>query len=136
MSEDTDDRMKEHGVRPTAVRSMLLKLFDRVPGPVSAQRIESELDTVDRSTISRSLTLFVQKGLLHVIDDGSSTPKYEVCPSHHHHNPNDGHMHFHCRKCGRTICLEGNPLPDVNLPEGFEPDGINCIITGLCPRCS
>ena len=78
MSEDTDDRMKEHGVRPTAVRSMLLKLFDRVPGPVPAQRIESELDTVDRSTISRTLTLFVQKGLLHVIDDGSGTPKYEV----------------------------------------------------------
>jgi len=136
MNAEIEKKLTEHGIRPTAVRNMLVEVLDRCHGPVSAQQIEIELDTVDRSTISRSLALFVETGLLHVIDDGTGIPKYESCPSHHHHLSEESHAHFHCRNCGATICLESVPVPQSDLPEGYMADKISYIITGLCPKCS
>ena len=85
-----EKRLIDHGVRPTAVRNMLLSALSAHHGPVSAQELEIELDTVDRSTISRSLATFAEAGLLHIIDDGTGIPKYECCPSERHHTAADG----------------------------------------------
>ena len=42
------------------------------------------LDTVDRSSISRTLALLLDKGLVHTIDDGSGSAKFELCHCHSH----------------------------------------------------
>lgn len=131
-----EKRLQDHGVRPTAVRNMLLTALLNHHGPVSAQELEIELDTVDRSTISRSLATFAEAGLLHVIDDGTGAPKYECCPSEHSHDLNDSHAHFHCVRCGATVCLEDVRVTAPRLPEGYEAENISYIISGLCPRCS
>lgn len=131
-----EKRLQDHGVRPTAVRNMLLTALLSHHGPVSAQELEVELDTVDRSTISRSLATFAEAGLLHVIDDGTGTPKYECCPSEHHHDVTDSHAHFHCTRCGATMCLEDLRVTAPPLPEGYEVGNISYIISGLCPKCT
>ena len=46
---------------------------------VSMPELERLLPTVDKSTISRALTLFLAHGLIHAVDDGSGTMKYNVC---------------------------------------------------------
>lgn len=131
-----EKRLIDHGVRPTAVRNMLLSALSAHHGPVSAQELEIELDTVDRSTISRSLATFAEAGLLHIIDDGTGIPKYECCPSERHHTAADSHAHFHCIRCGATLCLEELHVTAPQLPEGFEVQDISYVITGLCPKCS
>lgn len=142
MDMSIDNRMQSHGVRPTAVRNLILSVLDNATHPISALDIETSLDTVDRSSITRALSLFVEKGLIHIIDDGSSSAKYEVCRATHTHTGNDAgfpthedlHVHFRCTGCGKTYCLP-SPIPAITLPSGFIPATANYIITGTCPDC-
>lgn len=148
MNKDTEHRMTSHGVRPTAVRSLVLSTLDRAERPISSLDIETKLDTVDRSTITRTLAIFVEKGLIHIIDDGSGSAKYESCRSHSHSHScgetgglslgkhDDLHVHFRCTVCGRTECLPSSPIPHVTLPDGYTPVSANYIITGTCADCS
>lgn len=135
MTHSVEIRMERHGIRPTAVRSLILRVIDAAENPMSSQDIESKLDTVDRSTITRALALFTDKGLVHLIDDGTGAAKYESCPSEDCHSSKDMHVHFHCRKCGKTFCLHSTAIPAVSLPSGFVTETTNYMLTGLCPSC-
>ena len=46
---------------------------------MSVTDLEDKLDTVDKSTIFRTLTLFLSHHLIHGVDDGSGSLKYAVC---------------------------------------------------------
>ena len=46
------------------------------------------------------------------------------------------HPHFHCLHCQRTICLTELRIPSIVLPEGYQVDQVNYIITGICPNCA
>lgn len=127
-------KMQEHGVRPTAVRMMIGRFLDSADHPMSALEIEMALDTVDRSTITRTLAIFGENSLIHVIEDGSGASKYEICASDHNEEPSDMHLHFHCRKCGKTTCLP-IPIPEITLPPGFLAESANFTITGVCENC-
>lgn len=129
-------RMEASGVRPTAVRMLVYNYIKNSDHPVSLIDIETGLDTVDRSTVSRSLAIFLKHDLIHSIDDGSGVGKYEVCRAEdNHHSIHDMHVHFRCRKCEQTICLKTTSIPEVELPSGFKAENINYVITGLCDRC-
>lgn len=128
--------LEEADVRVSAVRVLVLRALCAAKRPVSGMEIETELETVDRSSISRTLSLFASHGVVHTVDDGSGSIKYELCRDHsHEHSHKDEHPHFHCEKCGATICLENEPIPSVNLPEGHKVSSTNLVIKGLCPKC-
>lgn len=128
--------LREHDIKPTAMRILLVRLLMAQEHPLSAQDMEDALVTADRSTISRTLTLFTEHRLVHTISDGSGSVKYEICHSHGSHTEHDDrHPHFHCTRCGSTFCLEAS-IPEISLPDGYKPESANFIITGLCPRCS
>lgn len=135
---DLEQRMRGRGVRPTAIRILILKTLERAARPMSQLDIETELETVDQSTVSRSVGTFAAAGLLHVIDDGSGVVKYEFCKddSCHSGSDDDRHAHFHCQRCGRTECLYNVPVPMADLPEGYAAEGVNYVIYGLCQKCS
>lgn len=125
------------GVRITPVRLLVLEELSKSTSPVSGQALEDGLETVDRSSITRTLSLFTEKGLVHTVDDGSGSIKYELCKaSHLNAGDSDEHPHFHCVKCGSTVCLDYLSLPPVELPEGYEPVSGNYVIKGVCPDCS
>lgn len=129
-------RMSNAGVRPTAVRLLIYRYMKTSDNPVSSLDIEAALETVDRSTISRALTIFLEKDIIHSIDDGSGLLKYEVCRGEHDHSIHDMHVHFRCTKCGKTVCLPTTAIPEVKLPEGFVAVNANYVISGLCDKCS
>ena len=110
-------------------------MMSKSDGPLSSLDMETALETADRSTISRTLATFLEHDLIHAIDDGSGSVKYEVCPSSHHHSVDDLHVHFHCSECGKTFCLP-DPVPHVALPDGFIMENINYVVTGKCNKCA
>lgn len=65
--------------------------------------LENDLDTVDKSTIYRTITLFLTHHLIHAIDDGSGSLKYAVCSNDCNCEVDDLHTHFYCEKCHRTF---------------------------------
>ncbi|MDE5552627.1 MAG: transcriptional repressor [Muribaculaceae bacterium] len=140
------DILERAGIRPTPVRQLILKTLLDGPRPLSSLEIERNLETVDRSSITRTLILFVDRGVVHSFEDGSGSMKYEACRDKHHadHSPahssdslhTDLHPHFHCTKCGITICLDYLSIPDIPLPAGFDGQSRTLIVKGLCDKCN
>ena len=103
---------------------------------VSQLDIETTLDTVDKSTISRTITLFLAHHLIHSIDDGSGSVKYAVCEDSCNCVLKDLHTHFYCEKCQRTFCLENTHIPQIELPGGFMLHSVNYVLKGTCAECA
>ncbi|MGM9753254.1 MAG: Fur family transcriptional regulator [Candidatus Cryptobacteroides sp.] len=131
-----DQLLQNAGIKPTAARELILRTLAESHRPLSMGEIADTLETVDVSVISRSLTLFREHHLIHVIEDGSDSTRYELCHHTEEQGDDDIHVHFHCEKCGKTYCLENLPVPAVLLPDGFEAGFVNYMIKGLCPDCS
>lgn len=136
MNEEVENILKKVGINPTPVRILVYKCLMDNSVPASLSEIEHILDTVDKSTISRTLSLFKQHHLLHSFNDGSGSVKYELCLSHDHENHDDSHVHFRCEKCGTTICLTSINVPKVELPQGYKSHETSYIISGICSSCN
>lgn len=128
--------LESRGIKATAIRIMLLRVMASEGHAMSVQSLEDELETFDKSTIFRAITLFNEHGLLHSIDDGTGVVKYAFCHDDHEEEHQDLHVHFYCESCHKTLCLEDVPAPHVDLPEGFVQHGVNFVVKGLCPDCS
>lgn len=140
-TKELETMMKEAGVRLSPVRLLIARALADSSGPVSGLEIECALATVDRSSITRTLSLFLSSGLVHTIEDGSGSVKYELCVSRHNHSDGESldtdlHPHFHCLVCGRTYCLSDQSIPEIALPEGFSARSANLVIKGRCAACS
>ena len=127
--------LTSHGIKPTAMRLLVYDLLERARRPLSLRQMEERMPTADRSTLFRTLTLFLDHKLVHGIEDGSGTLLYEMCRGEHECTPEDRHPHFYCEHCRRTFCLDNLRIPQVPLPEGFAPSSVNYMIHGLCPDC-
>ncbi|MBP7611560.1 MAG: transcriptional repressor [Paludibacter sp.] len=130
------DRLKKRGIKPTSLRVLILRTMMHENRAVSILDIESELETVDKSTIFRTVTLFLSHHLIHSIDDGSGSLKYAVCGNSCTCAVEDLHSHFYCNSCHKTYCLEGIDVPVVELPVGFSLQSINYVLKGICFVCS
>lgn len=122
-----------HGVKPTPNRILIARALEEAGEPLSLLELEARLESVDRSNISRTLTLFRKAHLVHVLE--GEVMRYELCHSTHEDHDDDLHVHFYCVACHRTICLDGTPLPAVVLPQGYRPQGYSYLIKGVCPQC-
>ena len=73
--------LEQRGIKPTAIRMLVLKAMIETEQAVSLLDLENKLDTVDKSTIFRTITLFVSHHLAHSVDDGTGSLKYAVSDS-------------------------------------------------------
>ena len=123
-------------IKPTAIRLLILREMMRGDEAVSLPELERFLPTVDKSTISRTLSLFLLHRLIHAIDDGSGSLKYAVCADDCDCTVEDEHTHFYCECCHRTFCLKQIAVPVVAIPDGFSLNSINYVLKGMCPECA
>ena len=123
-------------IRPTALRLLILRAMTECESAFSLADLEDRLDTVDRSTLFRTLTLFLAHHLVHGIDDGSGSLKYALCSDDCRCEIDDLHTHFFCTHCRRTYCLRGVAVPQVGLPAGFRAETVNFVVKGICAACS
>ena len=127
--------LQEHGVKPTANRIVIARALAAAGRPMSMTELETELETIDKSNIFRTLQAFREAHLVHVLDDSGDGVRYELCHSHHADEDDDLHVHFYCEKCHRTFCLHGTLIPPVSIPEGFDVQTVNYLLKGICPDC-
>lgn len=131
-----EELLQHHNIRPTAVRLLILKGIVDFASPFSLEELYHFLDTIDRSTVFRTLVVFEEQKLLHSFEDGSGKRKY----CYHHSTADDTHascrhIHATCRICGRTICVPTQAVPVVAMPDDFEVEDINYVVTGVCASC-
>lgn len=137
MDETTCVKMLErHGIKPTSNRIVVLKALAAAMNPSSISDLENKIVTIDKSGIFRSLMLFREHRLVHVLEDGDGGVKYELCLSHDEDEDEDMHVHFYCEQCHRLFCLHDMPVPQVDLPEGYSMTTVNYVVKGTCPQCA
>ena len=128
--------LEEHHIKPTANRLIVLRTLDGAGRPMSLTELEHKILTIDKSGIFRTLSLFREQHLVHVIEDGGDGVRYELCHSHDNEVDDDLHVHFYCEQCQQTYCLDHIPVPGIELPEGFVMSSVNYMVKGICPHCA
>lgn len=129
-------KLQNRNIKPTANRILILRAMLQMKYAFSLSDLEMEIDTVDKSTLFRTITLFHEHLLIHGIDDGSGVIKYSVCSDECMCSIGELHVHFKCSRCEKTFCLESIPIPSVKLPENFLLESVNFVMKGFCDQCS
>lgn len=136
MNVSTELKLTGKKINPTAMRILVLESLLKQNSAASLTDIEKSLQPADRITIYRTLKTFAEKGLIHVIDDGTGSPKYAMCAAdcdeRQHH---DLHVHFNCIVCKETFCLPNSKIPEVLLPDDFTSTEMNLVVKGICKQC-
>lgn len=131
----TEEHLRAHGVKATPNRMIVLRALQEAKRPMGLPELEETIQTLDKSSIFRTLVLFKEQHLVHVIEDGGNGVKYEICQGGDTDKDEDIHVHFHCEQCQQTYCMDDIPVPEVHLPEGYEQQTVNYMIKGICPQC-
>ena len=91
--------MREHGLRPSQARKIVLERIWQLPQPFTAAQLEEACseDRISTGTVYNSLNLFVMAQILHAIQRqrGKNVTEYELI------SLNQVRMEVICRKCGR-----------------------------------
>ena len=85
---------------------------------------------LDRTTIFRTLNLFVEKKILLRIPFADGVNRYLVLQT-----KDTVHSNFICNGCKKIIPLELIVLPKAKLPKGFKFKNTEIIFSGLCSSC-
>ncbi|MDR1481026.1 MAG: transcriptional repressor [Synergistaceae bacterium] len=120
------------------VTPLRIKVLDRLmigAQPLSHAEIQVMLPDIDRVTLYRTLSTFVDADIAHQVQgldgmwrfcahvrDGSG------CPGNH--------AHFLCLSCGIMVCLTDQAMPRINVPEGCIVSGKQMVVYGKCRNCS
>ncbi len=132
-----ESTLTQHRIRPTAMRLLVLEYLLDKERAISLTDIYEAFEKSDRVTLYRTLKIFEDNGLVHSINDGTTTPKYALCSdacNGEHHD--DAHIHFHCDKCRQTYCLPKFRIPGFDIPEHFKKREVNLIVSGICNKCN
>ena len=135
-SEETISRLQHKGIKPTANRILVYRTLCQKASPLSLTNLEAMMPTMDKSSIFRVLSLFLQHDVVHAFEDGRGIINYELCNEQGICDHHDSHLHFYCEHCQRSFCLDSVQLPDFKLPDGFCAHNFSFVIKGLCPQCA
>jgi Fur family ferric uptake transcriptional regulator len=136
MTADIEERLEAKGIKPTAMRKLVLDYLLLQNSAISLTELEKALSPVDRITVYRTLKTFEEHGLVHSIEDGTAS-KYAVCVEDCNKlSHQDLHVHFSCNNCNDTYCLPNTLIPILSLPSGFIGEEVSLIVKGLCQKCS
>lgn len=124
-------------LKSTSCRSEVLDMLLVSDRALTQSEIEKNVDPAhDRVTVYRTLKTFLDKGLIHKVLDDEGSTKYALCQECSGDAHNHEHVHFKCKNCGQTLCLDKVAIPVINLPKGYKISEKNILVQGTCKNCS
>jgi len=127
--------LKAEKLSLTSHRIELLNLLSGCNQAITERELELLMKgKCNRTTIYRNLNSLVDKKIVHRILSGEAV-KYKLISKNAGSNKKYDHVHFECKHCNTTFCLEELTIQDFNLPEGFTRLENQFIIFGICKNC-
>ena len=131
--------LHHHGARLTPQRQIILDALCALGGHVAVaelyERVHTDFPAIDRSTVYRALSFFVELGLVVAAEIGGATV-YEIAPQ-------EGQCDHHplvCRDCGFIDHVAGEAFDDfagrLRDEFGFVADVDSLTVYGVCRECS
>jgi Fe2+ or Zn2+ uptake regulation protein len=132
---DLVELLHSRGQRVTSQRLVILRALRRRGEHATAEEIHrwvhAELPGISIPTIYATLDLFVELGLARRIETGTAA-LYDAGL--------EPHQHAVCRRCGRVQDVRGrlnaSGFVGTARAAGFQAQGTELIITGLCAECA
>lgn len=124
--------LKDQGFKITGPRSRVIERLAGREDNFTAEELATELESVGRATVYRTLKLLLDRGLVCkvVMTDGSVF--YRMSHNMHHH-------HLVCVSCGATEdigrCGVEDVITSVQQVTDYEVVGHRIEVFGFCPRC-
>jgi Fur family transcriptional regulator, ferric uptake regulator len=135
--EKTRKSIRNLGLRMTSQREFILEILHHAPASVSAQMIlgtaRSQENSLDLTTVYRTLELFERFGLVVSYDAGHDSRRYL-------YTGGDGQQpRLVCTSCGAITNLEKTILEQAigKFPKtnGWKVNAHAAVITGMCAEC-
>lgn len=134
---DYEEIIRMAGHRVTPQRILILDAVCEGDGHTTLGEIYArvrQLDqSIDRSTLYRTLKLFVDLGLVVSADTGDGENYYEITKSHRHH-------HLVCRQCGNEKEIDHAILQrmfeEIFQEYHFKVDTDHLVLFGTCVNCA
>lgn len=131
-----EDVLRQAGYRATRQRGLILDAVCAGGGHTSLGEVYARArrrdPSLDRSTVYRSLKVFVETDLVVAADTGDGETYYEIKRLEAHH-------HLVCRLCGWEQEVDALVLEDmierVRHQHGFEVVTDHLVLFGYCARC-
>jgi Fur family ferric uptake transcriptional regulator len=131
--------LREHGVRLTAQRALILEDLYHHPGHCTADaiyaRVSKNLPGLNRATVYRTLELLRDAGVLTASSGPEGINRFEVV-----RGDEQPHHHLHCRRCGVETPLEPEPVDalkaEIARRSGFRAELDHLTISGHCAACA
>jgi len=126
--------LREHGYRTTAQRVVIHDAVSTAGRHLTAEQVLSlvgeRLPGVSLPTVYATLDVLEELELVRRVHTPSAL-LFDPRP--------DDHAHALCRSCGRVEDIEATadlagPIKGARRA-GYEPDGAEILVTGLCPSC-
>jgi Fur family ferric uptake transcriptional regulator len=121
--------------RNTPTKEAVLNLLLNSRKALSQDAIEKQLDiSINRATIYRILNRFCDDELVHKIVAEDGKQYFAICKECEQPEAMPYHFHFRCLACDTIECME-TPV-QYTLPNGYQVQHANCVLTGTCSDCS
>jgi len=132
---DYETMIRDAGYRVTAQRVLILDAVCAADGHLSLGEIYARVrqvdKAIDRSTLYRTLKLFVELGLIASADTGDGETYYEIAALQHHH--------LVCRRCGVEQAIEHalvqSMFDGVLSHYDFTVTSTHLVLFGICAKC-
>jgi len=124
--------VESKGIKPSLQRLMLLNYIGNCRAHPTVEQIHAGLaaqgHALSKATVYNTLTLFVQKGLLRIVNLDHSEAHYDVLTC--------DHGHFVCERCGAIydVLIDFDRL-NLQFPEAGSVNQRDIFYRGVCRRC-
>jgi Fur family ferric uptake transcriptional regulator len=131
MDENVKIILKGYRLSVTRARLVMLEFFLQNKDALTHRHfLANTLLQLDRTTIFRTLNLFVEKKILLRFPAADGVNRYLLLQT-----KATMHANFICEGCKRIVPLEMIVAPRVKLPKGFRRQNMELIVSGLCGSC-
>ncbi len=135
--EKTGTAEKTVGIRSTRQRTAITALLGDIEEFRSAQELHDELrrrgEGIGLTTVYRTLQSLADVGKVDVLRTDTGESVYRQCSKGHHH-------HLVCRRCGRTVEVEGPTVEawaeTIAGEHGFTDISHTMEVFGTCRECA
>ena len=115
-----------------AVYKVLIASDDHPTAEEVFSLVRASFPDIAMDTVYRTLTTFIEIGLIHPVVGHGEPKRYDPNVEPHHH--------FRCKQCGTIIDFHEDSFNRLSVPESIKKEhtvsSVKVLLEGLCDKCS
>jgi Fur family peroxide stress response transcriptional regulator len=129
------ERCQAHRLKITPQRVAIYReITSKAEHPTADEvfrRVREEYPNISFDTVNRTLSTFLDIGVLDAVEVFGGGRRFDRDPAEHHH--------FHCTECRRVFDFYDTDLNNIQIPdtilEKFRITGRRLVLKGICGAC-